>query len=335
MCIRPLRATIPKPGSRPVLCSIGELNIPCQTCHECIKKRSAEMATRAVHELSYHKENCFLNLTYNPENVPDVKDFYLEKRSFKLFLKRLRKKYSTKTIKYLSSHEYGGKTKRPHHHLLIFGHSFSNWKKYGPPTKSGHQLYTSSELTDLWTYGDHKLGTATGGSAYYIASYALKSRHHDFTDPQSGELLYLKDKMTASQSLGYQYLVDNQYRLMEYPQLPRYYRKILQERWELQNMYDLHKQFPKKYGFSEKALNRLKKLIDINPTLHEHYTQKMAENALTIIPRTDHNHLASLEINKTQNKEDSEFRSKQSTIDKLTYETEHKRLSENLTKDKK
>lgn len=330
MCIRPLKAHIPYPGSRPVLNSAGTLRIPCQTCHECLKIRSMDFALRSQHELAYHVDSSFLNLTYDENHVPTIEQFYKTREKFANFLKRLRKSIEPKKIKYLASHEYGGKTHRPHHHAIIFGHSFSDWKLYSV-SKKGHNLYTSQELTDLWTYGGAKLGTATGASAYYIASYALKSIRHDYIDPNTGETSLIRDKMTCSRSLGFQFLIDNQNSLTEYHRLPRYYRKLLQERYELEELFMRHIQNPLKYGWGKRLKNRYQALKSLNPTLHMHYEQKMAEYTLTATEKTPHQLLASLELNEAQQQQASDFRNTKSSHDKKLLEIERLRLDKLIT----
>ena len=48
------------------------------------------------------------------------------KKEFQKFMKKLRKKYPQKKIKYMVSYEYGEKLYRPHIHAIIYGHNFKN-----------------------------------------------------------------------------------------------------------------------------------------------------------------------------------------------------------------
>lgn len=60
---------------------------------------------------------CFITLTYSN----DEQTFgNLDKTHLQLFIKRLRKKYK-KPITYYAIGEYGGKTFRPHYHIILFG----------------------------------------------------------------------------------------------------------------------------------------------------------------------------------------------------------------------
>ena len=81
MCLFPISATFEytvnketgmpvREAGKPRLDKEGELKLPCGKCRECISKRAVEWATRARHEISLHKQNSFITLTYNPENLP-------------------------------------------------------------------------------------------------------------------------------------------------------------------------------------------------------------------------------------------------------------------------
>ena len=81
------------------------LNIPCGQCIGCRLDRSRDWATRCVHEASLHENNSFITLTYNNENLPE--DRSLHKKDFQDFMKRLRKKFHNKKIRYYHCGEYG------------------------------------------------------------------------------------------------------------------------------------------------------------------------------------------------------------------------------------
>lgn len=79
MCLFPINAQLDE-YNKIKFTREGDLKLPCGKCTECISKRSLEWATRARHEISLHKENCFLTLTYNDESLPSI---YVVKRNFK------------------------------------------------------------------------------------------------------------------------------------------------------------------------------------------------------------------------------------------------------------
>lgn len=221
MCLFPINAQRQESG-RPKLCLEGDLRLPCGTCTECLKKRSMEWALRAKHEISLHTQNCFLTLTYDDDHLPS---HLIVKSDFQKLLKKLRKKHK---LRYMVSYEYGTHTYRPHMHAIIFGYSPDN-QIFLKNTKKGEAIYTSKEITKHWDYGFHSIGTANEKTAYYIASYSLKGKKHEFFDPQ-GEWITVKDSMNSSKNpaIGLEYLKQNKQQLVDSGQiLPRYYLKIL------------------------------------------------------------------------------------------------------------
>jgi len=264
----------------------GDLRLPCGRCTECISKRALEWATRARHEISCHKENCFLTLTYDEHNLPSIQ---LVKDDFQKFMKRLRKK-AKKPLRYMVSGEYGSKTFRPHFHAIIFGYNPPNQKKL-KTTPKGETLFTSETISNLWDLGFHSIGTANEKTAYYIASYALKGKKHTLTCPHTGELLLVNDYMDCSKrpAIGLNYFEQNQNQLVNSGEiLPRYY---------------------------------LKKLKDQNPTLHEHYEN---ERALKLKTRGSHEIYAKYTLDQQKkNTIQSEFRSTPEKSQEDAYLKEH------------
>lgn len=232
MCLFPISATLPPDGGRPTLDSEGELKLPCGKCPECISKRALEWATRAKHEISLHKENSFITLTYNPENLTS---YTTVKSDFQKFVKRLRKKTKL-NLRYMVSYEYGTKYFRPHMHAIFFGYNPKN-QKHLKNTPSGYPLMTSPEIEKLWTnsegesMGFHSIGTANEKTAYYIASYALKGKTKTIYHQETGEEMTVSDTMDVSKrpAIGLNYLLKNMQQLVDSgTMLPRYYAKKLE-----------------------------------------------------------------------------------------------------------
>lgn len=167
------------------------ITIPCGQCIGCRLERSRQWAIRCVHESKLYENNCFITLTYNPENKP--KDNSLHKEDFQNFMKRLRKKIKQK-VRYFHCGEYGEECKtchmnrrdcekkgcgnfiptigRPHYHACLFG--------WDPPDKKIWQdnqenpLYTSELLNEVWGLGYCIIGNVTFESAAYVARYITK-----------------------------------------------------------------------------------------------------------------------------------------------------------------
>lgn len=242
MCLHPVRAELQEFG-RPKLDPEGSLQLPCGKCYECKSKRAVDWGLRARHEIACHDENCFITLTYDNESLPS---FLIVKSEFQKFIKRLRKKLKTK-IRYMVSHEYGGKTGRPHHHAIIFGWNPSN-QKFLMDAPSGEPLFISKEIDELWKHGFHSIGTANEKTAYYIASYSLKSTTHIVVDPITNVAHKVTDSMDTSKrpSIGHDYFLKNAKQMVDSKSpMPRYYKKLLErhypdllEEYENQSMID-------------------------------------------------------------------------------------------------
>jgi hypothetical protein len=190
------------------------LSLPCGRCVGCRLDRSRKWAVRCMHEAQMHTNNCFITLTYNNLNVP--KDFSLNYDDFQLFMKRLRKRFTSKTIRFYMAGEYGESFDRPHFHACIFGLDFED-KKFFKRTASGSILYTSKILEELWPFGYSTVGTLTFESAAYTARYimkkAVKSDHSPdewkwaniYTDLETGEVIQRTpefNKMSLKPGIG-------------------------------------------------------------------------------------------------------------------------------------
>ena len=150
---------------------VKSIRVPCRSCVECVIGYSNQWATRVAAEASCHRENCFITLTYNDENLP--KDNQVAVREVQLFLKRLRKSLGKKRIRYFACGEYGEKGGRPHYHVIIFGHSFSD-RYFLKFDNRKNPIYRSPSLEKLWTKGFSSVGEVNRDSARYAAKYMQK-----------------------------------------------------------------------------------------------------------------------------------------------------------------
>lgn len=151
------------------------ISIPCGKCLACRVNKSAEWATRAMHESLYCDTGCFVTLTYDPEHCPS--DYSLRKSDLQKFVKRLRITLQRKNLgavrAFFACGEYGTKRGRPHYHILLLGWCPSDMQ-YFAQSYSGMPLYTSKLLEQIWGKGFCPCGTVTGGSAGYVARYSKK-----------------------------------------------------------------------------------------------------------------------------------------------------------------
>jgi hypothetical protein len=193
------------------------VSVECGRCVGCRLEKSRQWAVRCVHEGQMHKEKCFLTLTYNDEHLP--KDLSLEKEIIPKFMKRLRKKYPKKDIRYLYCGEYGEQTERPHYHICLFGIDFNFDREYYKTTSLGHKLYNSATLDKIWSQplndgdpptniGHAIIGDLTFESSAYVARYVTKKvngekapeRYGQKIDLETGELKLLREPEFARAS---------------------------------------------------------------------------------------------------------------------------------------
>lgn len=188
------------------------IKLPCGKCSGCRLERSRQTAIRLMHEAQLHERTCFITPTYNDDYLPtrqrlassedltarrpprgltsgtskaharenrahEDEQASLWPRDLTLFTKRLN--YSVterfgKGVRYYAVGEYGGLTNRPHYHIAVFGEDFADDRQFWKWSKSGHALWRSSRLQDLWGMGDVDIGELTFESAAYIARYMMK-----------------------------------------------------------------------------------------------------------------------------------------------------------------
>lgn len=123
-----------------------------------------------MHEAACWDVNCFLTLTYRDECLPLYSS--LDYRHFQLFMKRLRRRFSSACIRFYMCGEYGSDFSRPHFHVCLFNFNFPD-RKYWCVSPSGQRLYRSKVLEELWPVGNSTIGAVTFQSAAYVARYCV------------------------------------------------------------------------------------------------------------------------------------------------------------------
>ena len=163
--------------------------LPCGSCIGCRLDRSAQWALRCCHEASLHNQNCFLTLTYNDQNLPYNNSLNLA--DFQRFMKRLRKHYSPRTIRFFHCGEYGDKNGRPHYHAIVFNLDFDDKEQFKKERE--HITYTSETLDEIWGLGFSTIGACTFETAAYCARYVMKKisgdvaqQHYEWINPETG-----------------------------------------------------------------------------------------------------------------------------------------------------
>lgn len=184
------------------------LEIPCGQCIGCKLQRSLDWAARIEKEASLYDDNCFVTLTYAPENLPPGAS--LVKPDHQNFVKRLksavRYKYgraAAKKIRFFMCGEYGENLGRPHYHYILLNFDFPD-KIHHRNADRGEKIFRSAMLEELWPYGFSEIGSVTFDSAAYVARYCTKKitgpmaeSHYTVLDAETGEYITKQPEFTA------------------------------------------------------------------------------------------------------------------------------------------
>lgn len=191
--------------------------VPCGRCWACIQTKRSVWTFRLLEELKQTISAFFVTLTYNEKNIPDNQS--LKKKELQNFIKALRTaiqtdypsgsqwlKQSDKTqkwspkLRYFACGEYGGKTKRPHYHAILYDIPTD----YIQPDPIYNNSY-SPKLEKIWNKGQIQIGNVERASAHYM------TKHHMF--PLSEETLTDKQEkpfsiMSRRPGIGNKYITD-------------------------------------------------------------------------------------------------------------------------------
>lgn len=136
-----------------------QIVVPCGKCPACFARRVSQWSYRLMQEEKESISSHFITLTYDTNHVFITNNGYmsLHKRHTQLFFKRLRKnpKNHDRKIKYYLVGEYGGKTQRPHYHIILFNADVST-------------------IQESWLQGAIHYGTVSGASIGYTLKYISK-----------------------------------------------------------------------------------------------------------------------------------------------------------------
>ena len=221
------------------------IDIPCGKCLECRLEYSKQWANRCMLEAQQYENNCFVTLTYNDDHIPVNlfpseynietgepisynESFTLYKKDLQNFIKRLRSDlnrtgnydkdgnsvYLKKTdkdyhdIKYFACGEYGGKTKRPHYHLIIFNFKPNDLIPIGQNI-SGDMYYKSPYLEKLWPNGFNLVANVTWNSCAYVSRYVTKKISNNVTDQIYKNLNVDPEFIIMSKGIGKKWYILN------------------------------------------------------------------------------------------------------------------------------
>ncbi len=182
--------TVNKSGRRSIVFNLAQgyrdmpVSVPCGQCIGCKLENKRQWAMRCMNEASMYEENCFITLTYDEQHLP--KDRSLDKRDFQKFLKRLRKRYTTRRIRFYHSGEHGDTFGRRHNHCILFNFDFPD--KVNCPPRGDFPIWRSPSLEELWPSGLSEIGSVTFESAAYVAKYITKKITGDAAADYYGDL---------------------------------------------------------------------------------------------------------------------------------------------------
>lgn len=134
----------------------------------------------------------FLTLTYDTRSVPITKRGFMTlcKADVQKFFKRLRKILPEAKIKYYAVGEYGGRTMRPHYHIILFN--------------ADHSAVTRAWRLDNKDIGSLYFGTVSGASIGYCLKYMMKPSKV----PLHANDDRIKEFSLVSKGLGANYMSD-------------------------------------------------------------------------------------------------------------------------------
>lgn len=182
--------------TRPVLerCKTGPVEIverPCGKCPACLANRAQEWTYRLFAESKLHSKSCFVTLTYDDEHIGRLQlsptgIYSLCKKELQDFHKRLRKNLIQR-IRFYGVGEYGGTTKRPHFHDIIFGLS--------PDDRQ--------EIERAWQFGFVSVANVSPASIAYVARYCTKKLFDESLDYKAEGVVPEFSLMSRKPGIGF------------------------------------------------------------------------------------------------------------------------------------
>lgn len=172
-CKFPIRVPYYKDENAPK----GYKIVPCGKCIDCRKQLSNTWTFRLLCQLDKSRNNLFVTLTYDNNNVPikiinSIPYLNLDENKLQSFLKKFRddsryryqkitgidKKLCKCPMKYFAIGDYGTQTLRPHYHILIFNCVYT-------------RLDLINYLQDNWQLGNCRVDIAQPAHTSYICKY--------------------------------------------------------------------------------------------------------------------------------------------------------------------
>lgn len=160
---------------------------PCGHCIGCRMDYARQWADRMVMELQTNSDAIFVTLTYRPADLPLSPSGLgtLKKRDPQLWLKRLRRRFPDRHIRYYLCGEYGSKTQRPHYHAILYGLKLSDFPDccLRSCNELNQPFYSSQIFADIWQKGFCLISSVSWQTCNYVARYvSKKQKDFDWAD---------------------------------------------------------------------------------------------------------------------------------------------------------
>jgi len=168
---------------------VGDLPFGCGQCMPCRIKKRREWVHRLTLEQRLHGDASFLTLTYDPKlknphhKNPIHPEGHLVPEHLTNFIKRLRRNFTSNSIRYFAVGEYGERSGHPHYHAIIFG--FPTCTGDRCTDSRGYKCQACQIAHDAWSAGYIYNGDVTRDSLSYVAGYVTKgwTQENEFTKP--------------------------------------------------------------------------------------------------------------------------------------------------------
>lgn len=154
----------------------------CGQCLPCRINRKRQWTHRLILEAAQYKDNAFVTLTYNDENLRFSESGLptLDPNDLRLWMMRLRSRLARmdgpfpKGVRFYAVGEYGDETQRPHYHVMLFGYPACHYGQSQFSKLRGTCCVACNVVRDTWGLGNVYVGTVEKDSAGYVAGYVVK-----------------------------------------------------------------------------------------------------------------------------------------------------------------
>lgn len=245
----------------------------CGKCPECRTRRASAWSFRLRHEERISQSSYFITLTYDTLFVPITpkNKMALCKRDVQLFIKRLRKSHTHQDvpIKYYAVGEYGGRTWRPHYHLIVFNADIRKMCNRTDTLKLRQSQFDGQVEVSIkqWKHGHITVGQVNPASVGYTLKYICKPKKvpQYKGDDRQPEFSLMSKKLGAS------YLTPNMVKYHLADPCNRMYCsvedgvKLSMPRYYKDKLYHLENKEKIKEFFYQKFVEETKAIWDLQP----------------------------------------------------------------------